>query len=54
MESAADYMLAPLQDMGHPVSAVDLNSGMTAIQIDQNKLLIGAADPRREGTAAGK
>ncbi|WP_233520616.1 gamma-glutamyltransferase [Flocculibacter collagenilyticus] len=38
---------------GHKVVVRDLNSGLHAIAIENNKL-IGAADPRREGVALGK
>ncbi|MDX3773861.1 gamma-glutamyltransferase [Chromatiaceae bacterium AAb-1] len=42
-----------LQDMGYKVQLQDLNSGLHAIEI-KNGVLQGAADPRREGIAAGK
>lgn len=41
-----------LHRMGHKVELNDMNSGLTAIHISGNQL-IGAADPRREGTAMG-
>lgn len=42
-----------LHRMGHKVELVDMNSGLTAIHVKESKL-IGAADPRREGTALGE
>lgn len=51
-EGAAD-MIEPLRAMGHPVEMKELNSGLTAIHI-QNGTMTGAADPRREGTAMGE
>ena len=54
MEAEAESMKPALEMKGHPVRIGDLNSGLTAIQIDDNNLKIGAADPRREGTAAGE
>ena len=45
--------LAPdLGALGYKVEALDLNSGLAAIEIGPRGL-IGAADPRREGTVAG-
>lgn len=41
-----------LQDMGYKVQIQDLNSGLHAIMVKPG-LLEGAADPRREGVAAG-
>ncbi|WP_371378719.1 gamma-glutamyltransferase [Thalassotalea aquiviva] len=46
--------LAPkLEDMGHKVSIRDLNSGIHAIEVVDDKL-IGGADPRREGKVLGQ
>lgn len=49
--------LAELKDgltkRGHKVKVIDLNSGLHGIVID-NGLLIGGADPRREGVAIGE
>ena len=42
-----------LKESGHDVDVKALNSGLTAIQIDQNSYL-GVADPRREGIALGE
>lgn len=42
-----------LENLGHTVRVVDLNSGLHGIQIKDGKLL-GGADPRREGIAAGQ
>ncbi len=52
-QSEAEKLIEPLEQMGFPVSVRDLNSGLQAILI-QNGELIGAADPRREGTVKGK
>ena len=43
-----------LHKKGHKIKVNDLNSGMTAIHITTDKEIIGAADPRREGTAMGQ
>ncbi|MEV1286589.1 gamma-glutamyltransferase [Micromonospora sp. NPDC049679] len=46
--------LAKLKARGHPCArVVPLNSGITAIEVRGNRL-IGAADPRRDGTALGR
>lgn len=42
-----------LEKLGHKVVITDLNSGLHGIQIKQG-LLLGGADPRREGVAVGK
>lgn len=44
---------AVLEDMGYKVQVQDLNSGLHAIMVTANGLQ-GAADPRREGSVAGK
>ena len=41
-----------LEKMGHKVQIIDLNSGLHGIQLT-NGVLIGGADPRREGVAVG-
>ena len=47
--------LAPaLRALGHEVRIVDLNSGVHAIRRAPDGGWIGAADPRREGTAGGE
>jgi len=49
-----DGMLATeLEGLGHEVKIRDLNSGLSAIAIESGKM-IGVADPRREGVAAGR
>jgi gamma-glutamyltranspeptidase/glutathione hydrolase len=50
--SATDFAEL-LKEKGHTVKARNLNSGLHAIVI-KDGLLIGAADPRREGTALGE
>lgn len=42
-----------LQEKGHKVRVLDLNSGLHGIQIVDGKL-VGGADPRREGVAVGR
>lgn len=44
---------AVLEDMGYKVQVQDLNSGLHAIMVTADGLQ-GAADPRREGSVAGK
>lgn len=48
-----DDMVKALENYGHPVERKDLTSGLTAIQF-KGGMMEGAADPRREGTAAGQ
>lgn len=43
----------PLMTIGHAVKVGPMNSGLTAIQF-VNDQMVGAADPRREGTAMGR
>ncbi|MFY0595008.1 MAG: gamma-glutamyltransferase [Cognatishimia sp.] len=50
--SDATQYQAALEAFGHEVKVRNLNSGLHAIQI-KDGLLIGAADPRREGVALG-
>lgn len=54
LEAEADAPVTKEQmaAFGHPLETVDLNSGVTIIQM-KNGELIGAADPRREGIAIG-
>jgi gamma-glutamyltranspeptidase / glutathione hydrolase len=42
-----------LEALGHAVKAANLNSGLHVILIGEDGRLVGAADPRREGTVAG-
>lgn len=42
-----------LTGLGHDVRIIDLNSGIHGIQIEKG-VLIGGADPRREGLAVGR
>ncbi len=51
--TAAAGLKDVLEAKGHTVKVRDLNSGLHAILIKDGKL-IGAADPRREGTAMGE
>ena len=44
---------AELEAMGHKTDVKDLNSGLTAIQV-RDGVLLGTADPRREGVALGQ
>lgn len=51
--TALAQQAAILEDMGYKVQLQDLNSGLHAIMLTSDALT-GAADPRREGLAAGK
>ena len=53
MEEGGGNLIAPLEKIGHPVTVAPLNSGLSAIYW-RNGTMIGAADPRREGTAKGE
>lgn len=53
LEADAGNMIPLLEQIGHPVEVAPLNSGLTAIRF-QNGQMLGAADPRREGTAMGE
>jgi gamma-glutamyltranspeptidase / glutathione hydrolase len=51
---AAD-LLDDLRAKGHPCArTAALSSGSTAIEVRGSGLLVGAADPRRDGTAIGR
>ena len=50
--SALESIAAALRALGHPVEAVELNSGLHAIMRTPGGLA-GGADPRREGIALG-
>ena len=52
-ETAAENLRAELEKMGHEVNVRPLVSGLHAVHITEG-VLHGAADPRREGTAAGE
>lgn len=51
--TAAENLTEPLEKLGYEVKVRDLNSGLHAIVIGDDKLT-GAADPRREGVASGQ
>lgn len=52
--TAVAGLLDDLQALGHPCARLDdLQSGLTAIQLRSPRRLLGAADPRRDGTAVG-
>jgi gamma-glutamyltranspeptidase/glutathione hydrolase len=51
--SSLEALKGPLEALGHDVRIIDLNSGLHAVEIQQDRL-IGAADPRREGVAIGE
>ncbi len=53
LEAGLEVLKEPLEAMGHEVSVGEMNSGLTAILFQSGKML-GAADPRREGLAAGR
>ena len=47
-------LLDGLQMLGHPCARTTrLRSGLTAIELRGRDLLLGAADPRRDGAAVG-
>lgn len=50
--TSAEQFKTPLETMGYKVNVRDLNSGIHAILLKDNKLT-GAADPRREGEVYG-
>ncbi|HAT84529.1 MAG TPA: gamma-glutamyltransferase, partial [Rhizobiales bacterium] len=50
--TSAEELKDGLEALGHEVKIRDLNSGLHAILI-KGGMLIGAADPRREGVAMG-
>jgi gamma-glutamyltranspeptidase/glutathione hydrolase len=48
-------LVEDLNDLGHPCArATRLRSGLTAINVRPNGILLGAADPRRDGIAMGE
>lgn len=49
----AAKLKAALEQRGHKVKVIDLNSGLHGIHIKNDGTLIGAADPRREGIVKG-
>ena len=51
--TSAEALITALEAKGHEIKVRDLNSGLHAIQI-KDGVLIGAADPRREGVAIGQ
>lgn len=51
--TAATALAPALQALGYKTEIMDLNSGLAAIAISPDGLT-GAADPRREGTVAGR
>lgn len=53
LEAGAADLIEALRARGNPVEMKELNSGLTAIHIESG-VMTGAADPRREGTAAGE
>lgn len=50
--TAAELLAPGLKAKGHNIKIIDLNSGLHGIQL-KDKLLIGGADPRREGVVVG-
>lgn len=51
-EAGAPVTIEQMAGLGHPMDIRDLNSGLTIIKIEKDKLT-GSADPRREGVALG-
>jgi gamma-glutamyltranspeptidase/glutathione hydrolase len=53
--TAAALLLDELDALGHPCARTTaLRSGLTAIEVRGRGLLLGAADPRRDGIALGR
>ncbi len=52
-QAAHTSLIKNLKALGYPIDIRHLNSGLHIIQI-QDQLIIGAADPRREGQAIGQ
>lgn len=52
IDSAAEILKKPLEDMGHEVQLKKTTSGLHFVGM-KNGGLVGAADPRREGVALG-
>ncbi len=52
VEMSSIELAKPLKDLGHPVLVGEMNSGTTAIQFKDGRI-IGAVDPRRDGAAMG-
>ena len=48
--TALEAVVPKLKKRGHDVRVIDLNSGLHAVEVKNNRLY-GAADPRREGMA---
>ena len=53
METGLEEFHEELKSLGHVVKTGRMNSGLTAIIIDQKGNITGSADKRREGKAAG-
>ncbi len=51
--TAAEYLKEALEKLGHLVTVQDMTSGLSVIQ-RRDDGWVGAADPRREGTARGE
>ena len=52
-DTSIALMQPELEKMGHKVMVRNLNSGIHAIEVNNN-VLVGGADPRREGVVLGK
>jgi gamma-glutamyltranspeptidase/glutathione hydrolase len=53
-EAWAEELASALRAKGHEVVITDLNSGLHGVEVTPQGELLGAADPRREGTARGR
>ncbi|MEM8834081.1 MAG: gamma-glutamyltransferase [Pseudomonadota bacterium] len=53
VEKGGEQYVAPLKDLGHELYFGEMNSGLTAIKFEDGNI-IGAANPRRDGTAMGQ
>lgn len=52
--TAAATLAETMRARGHKASVIELNSGLQGIEVRSDGNLIGGADPRREGVAAGR
>ncbi len=54
LETGLESMQTKLEAYGHKTKSGEMNSGLTAIMFEEGGVMKGAADPRREGIAAGQ
>lgn len=53
LETTGVHLAEDLKNHGHPVSVGEMNSGLTAIHF-KDGVMVGVADPRRDGIAMGE